>query len=204
MRSYDLAELEAQSALSRRTISDYVSRGLLSGPSHRGRGARYSQRDLDALNVIPMLRTVLKSEFSNLNGVREFLDTVLPDELGHLAAISNDQDFEMEVRRIRVRRALGAILPTVAPEQLTTVLRSLTPEQIRGVDRGQYQIGSLLDFERLSAGDNGESGWVRFGTSVVEIRIEKQALGDRGSDTRFSDAIHRFASEIEHLLKAAG
>ena len=49
MRSYDLSELEAQSDLSRRTISDYVSRGLLSGPSHRGRGARYSQRDLDAL-----------------------------------------------------------------------------------------------------------------------------------------------------------
>jgi DNA-binding transcriptional MerR regulator len=203
MRSYELAELEAQSALSRRTITDYVSRGLLSGPSHRGRGARYSQRDLDALQVIPLLRTVLKSEFPNLNGVREFLETVYPDELGRLAKMTDDQDFEMAVRRIRVHRALRAILPAVPPEQLKAVLNSLTPEQIRGVDRGHYQIGSLVDFESLSAAGNNESQWALFGTSRVEVRIEKLALGDRVSDVRISDAVRKFASEIETMLKVA-
>ena len=90
MRSYDLAELEALSTLSRRTISDYVSKGLLSGPSHRGRGARYSQRDLDALNIIPMLRTVLKLEFPNLNSVREFLSDLSPADLRHLARLKHN------------------------------------------------------------------------------------------------------------------
>jgi DNA-binding transcriptional MerR regulator len=203
MRSYDLSELEAQSALSRRTISDYVSRGLLLGPSHRGRGARYSQRDLDALQVIPLLRTVMRSEFPNLNGIREFLDDLFPEELGRLARLTSDQDFEIEVRRIRVHRALRAILPAVAPEELKTVLNNLTSEQIRGVDRGQYQIGSLVDFERLSAAGSSERQWASFGTPTVEVRIEKQALGDGGAKMQISAASREFARKIESMLKGA-
>jgi DNA-binding transcriptional MerR regulator len=203
MRSYELADLEAKSALSRRTISDYVSRGLLSGPSHRGRGARYAQRDLDALQVIPLLRTVMKAEYPNLNGVREFLNMLSSDELARLAQSTTDQGFEEEVRRIRVRMSLRAIVPAVPPEQLMTALNRLTAEQIRGVDRGHYQIGSLVDFESLTVAGNDEVHWALFGTSTVEVRIEKQALGDRASDTRISDASRKFAKEIESLLKVA-
>jgi hypothetical protein len=150
MRSYDLTELEEMSALSRRTISDYISRGLLAGPSHRGRGARYSQRDLDALRVIPMLRTVLKPEFPNLNSVRSFLDSLTISDLRHLVRISNERVFEIEVRRIRILNRLKPFLPAVPPESLSKAMSRMTPEQICGVDRGQIQIGTLLDIELIS------------------------------------------------------
>jgi DNA-binding transcriptional MerR regulator len=204
MRSYDLSELAERSALSRRTISDYVSRGLLSGPSHRGRGARYSQRDLDALQVIPLLRTVLKSEYSSLNGVREFLDDLFPAELSRLAGATDDQDFEIEVRRIRVHSRLRAILPAVPPGKLTSVLNGLTPEQIRGIDRGQYQIGSLVDFEGLTATGNGDSQWERFGTPTVQVRIQKRVFGENGAGPGISEAIHDLARQIESLLIGRG
>lgn len=211
MRSYDLAQLEASSTLSRRTISDYVSRGLLSGPSHRGRGARYSQRDLDALQVIPLLRTVLKSEFPNLNAVREFLSDLSPADLRHLARLNNERAFEVEARRIRIHSRLKTFLPAVPPEQLTEALGRLTPEQICGIDRGRYQVGSWLDIERLSRDSNGgvadaesEAQWERFGTPTVQVRIEKRALGRTGADPRISATIHAFAKQIEDLLKAAG
>ena len=204
MRSYDLSELAERSALSPRTISDYVSRGLLSGPSHRGRGARYAQRDMDALQVIPLLRTVLKAEFPNLNGVREFLDDLFPAELSRLAGATDDQDFEIEVRRIRVHSRLRAILPALSPGKLTRVLNGLTPEQVRGIDRGQYQIGSLVDFEGLTAAGNGEGEWERFGTSTVQVRIQKRVFGEDGSDPRISEAIHDLARQIENLLIGGG
>ena len=204
MRSYDLSELEAKSELSRRTISDYVSRGLLSGPSHRGRGARYSQRDLDALQVIPLLRTVLKAEFPNLNGIREFLENLFPAELSRLAGSADDQDFEIEVRRIRVHSRLRAILPSMPPEKLTLVLNGLTPEQIRGVDRGQYQIGSLVDFESLTATGNSDGEWERFGTPTVQVRVQKRVLGENGAGPGISAAIHDLARQIENLLIESG
>jgi len=157
MRSYDLAELEEMSALSRRTISDYVSRGLLSGPSHRGRGARYSQRDLDALKVIPRLRTILKPEFPSLNSVRDFISELAVSDLRHLAKLSNERVFEIEVRRIRVQNRLRMFLPAISPERLTEVIATLTPEQVCGVDRGQLQVGTLLDIEGLS-GEESQHG----------------------------------------------
>jgi DNA-binding transcriptional MerR regulator len=204
MRSYDVSELAERSALSRRTISDYVSRGLLSGPSHRGRGARYSQRDLDALLVIPLLRTVLTSEFPNLNGIREFLDDLFPAELSRLAGARDDQDFEIEVRRLRVHSRLRAILPALPPGKLTLVLNGLTPEQIRGIDRGKYQIGTLVDFEGLTATGNSDVQWERFGTPTVQVRIQKRVLGENGAGPHISEAIHELARQIEILLIDGG
>ena len=151
MRSYDLMELEEMSALSRRTISDYVSRGLLAGPSHRGRGARYSQRDLDALRVIPRLRTIMKPEFPSLISVRDFLAELTPAELRHLVRLPNERTFELEVRRIRLQHRLKTFLPAVPPERLSEALAELTPEQVCGVDRGQIQIGTLLNVEALTS-----------------------------------------------------
>ena len=158
MRSYDLSELEELSALSRRTISDYVSRGLLAGPSHRGRGARYSQRDLDALRVIPRLRTVMKPEFPTLVSVRDFLTELSPSELRQLVRLSNERAFEVEVRRIRLLLRLKTFLPAVSPERVSAVLSELTPEQICGVDRGQIQIGSLLNMEALASDERAING----------------------------------------------
>jgi len=151
MRSYDLTELEEMSALSRRTISDYVSRGLLAGPSHRGRGARYSQRDLDALRIIPRLRTILKPEFPSLISVRDFVAELTASELRHLVRLTNERTFEIEVRRIRLCKQLTTFLPAVSPERLTAAMAELTPEQVCGVDRGQIQIGTLLDIEALTS-----------------------------------------------------
>jgi len=231
VRSYDLTELEEMSALSRRTISDYVSRGLLSGPSHRGRGARYSQRDLDALRIIPRLRTVLKAEFPNLNVVREFLDGLASSDLRHLVRVTNERMFEIDVRRIRILNRLKTFLPAVPPEALTAAMARLTPEQVCGVDRGQIQVGSLINIDQLSVGSehhgrvlyteavnqgahredsgsgnngNGESRWERFGNSTVQVRIEKEALGKVNAGRSFSDTIRDFAEQIETLLKASG
>ena len=224
MRSYDLTELEEMSALSRRTISDYVSRGLLSGPSHRGRGARYSQRDLDALRVIPRLRTVLKPEFPNLNSVREFLGGLASSDLRQLVRLTSERAFEIEVRRIRIQDRLKTFLPAAPPEALGAALATLTPEQVSGVDRGQIQIGSLIDIERLAgSGDeparvlyteraageprptNGSGErWTRFGNSTVQVRIEKEALMNVKAGPTLSDTIQDFAEQIESLLKPSG
>lgn len=150
MRNYALTDLEGHSAMSRRTISDYVAKGLLSGPSHRGRGARYPQRDLDALQVIPRLRTVMKGEYPNLDAVRTFIAELSPADMHRMARMSNERVFETEVRRLRIRNRVRTFLPTVPPERIDGVLDGLTPEQVRGVDRGQYQLGSILDMTVLS------------------------------------------------------
>lgn len=225
MRSYDLTELEEMSALSRRTISDYVSRGLLSGPSHRGRGARYSQRDLDALRVIPRLRTVLKPEFPNLNSIREFIDGLTSSDLRRLVRLSNERVFEIEVRRIRILKRLRMFLPSVPPESIGETLAALTPEQICGVDRGQIQIGSLVDIDQLSGAHdkdideprtngkgaanrhpagNGDGRFERFGNSTVQVHIEKEALVNVKAAPSLSETIRDFAEQIESLLKPSG
>ena len=226
MRSYDLTELEEMSALSRRTISDYVSRGLLSGPSHRGRGARYSQRDLDALRVIPRLRTVLKPEYPNLNSIREFLEDLTTSDLRHLVRVTNERVFEIETRRIRVLHRLKTFLPAVPPEAISEALGQLTPEQVCGVDRGQIQIGSLIDIEGLSnhhardradvhnrvngtfngraTSGNGDGRWQSFGNSTVQVHIEKEALGNVKAGPSLGDTIRDFAEQIESLLKSSG
>jgi len=215
MRSYDLAELEELSGLSRRTISDYVSRGLLAGPSHRGRGARYSQADLDALRVIPRLRTVLKNDFPNLQTVREFLADLSNSDLHQLVRLSDEHLFEVEVSRVRIQGRLKTFFPAVPPEKLSAALSDLTPEQVCGIDRGQYQIGSLIDVEELTmtrheprrgavapVDGNGEGEWEQFGNSTVQLRIDKRALRDGDARGRIPEAIRNFAAEIESLLKA--
>ena len=229
MRSYDLTELEEMSALSRRTISDYVSRGLLAGPSHRGRGARYSQRDLDALRVIPRLRTIMKPEFPTLISVRDFMSELAASDLRHLVRLTNERTFEIEVRRIRLCHQLKTFLPAVSPERLSAALAVLTPEQVCGVDRGQIQIGTLLNIETLTSDDgvhgyetngsangkrstnggasngNGsvDSHYERFGNSTVQVRIDKQALENQASRISLSDTMRDFAQQIETLLKAS-
>jgi len=224
MRSYDLTELNEMSSLSRRTISDYVARGLLMGPSHRGRGARYSQRDLDALRVIPRLRTIMKREFPTLISVRDFLAELSISDLRHLVRLNNERTFEIEVRRIRLSCQLKTFLPAVSPERLTDVLAELTPEQICGLDRGHIQIGSLLDLDVLTSDSrsNGNASnsfdhsaassgngftdprYERFGNSTVQVRIDRKALENQGEKTSLSDAMRNFAEQIETLLKASG
>jgi DNA-binding transcriptional MerR regulator len=179
MRTYALTDLEGHSAMSRRTISDYVAKGLLSGPSHRGRGARYPQRDLDALQMIPRLRTVMKGEYPNLDAVRNFMADLSPADLHRMARMSNERVFETEVRRLRIRNRVRTFLPTVPPERIDGVLDSLTPEQVRGVDRGQYQLGSILDMTALSNGTSGATA----GNS--QSASAQTGIGGRFGDTAF-------------------
>ena len=146
---YTVDELEKISGVTRRTIGDYISKGLLAGPSHRGRGARYSQADADVLRVIPRIRTVLRKEFPSLREVHVFLGQLSPYELHSLARKNNEAAFELEVRTLRVHNSLAAILPQVPPEKLTLALKELTPEQIRGVDTGRYQLGAVIDMASL-------------------------------------------------------
>ena len=146
---YTVNELEEISGFTRRTIGDYIAKGLLAGPSHRGRGARYSQADADVLRVIPALRTLMKKEFPNLREVQEFLTHVSAHDIHSLAGKTTEGAFVLEVRTLRVRISLAAVLPQVPPERLNLTLKQLTPEQIRGVDTGRYQLGAVIDMAEL-------------------------------------------------------
>ncbi len=154
IRSYTVNELEERSGITRRTISDYISKGVMAGPSHRGRGARYPQKDLDVLMVLPRLRTLLKREYPTLKSASRFLEHLSVRDLNRLATRTTEDTFVAEVRRLRVRNTLMELLPYVAPEKIEEILASLTPGQVRGVDSGRYQIGAVLDIEALLAADN--------------------------------------------------
>lgn len=142
------------SGLTRRTIGDYVAKGLLAGPSHRGRGARYSQADADVLQLIPRLRTVLKKDFPNLTSLRAFFRLLSTHDLHMLASKTSERALVMAVRLLRVRTAVSALLPQVAPELITAELERLTPEQIRNIDAGRTQLGAVIDMQSLLAGQS--------------------------------------------------
>jgi DNA-binding transcriptional MerR regulator len=146
---YTVNELEEISGFTRRTIGNYVAKGLLAGPSHRGRGARYSQSDVDVLRVIPRLRTLMKKELPSLREVHEFLSHLSAHDAHSLARKTSESAFVIEVRTLRVGISLAAVLPQVPPEQLSLALKQLTPEQIRGVDTGRYQLGAVIDMAEL-------------------------------------------------------
>lgn len=149
IKSYTVAELEQKSGTTRRTISDYIAKGFLAGPSHRGRGARYPQKDLDVLTVLPRIRTLMKKEYPTLKEVSAFLEQLSVRDINRLANLTSEETFVAEMRRLRVRNSLMSLVPYVAPERIDQVLGELTPGQIRGIDAGRYQIGAVLDVEAL-------------------------------------------------------
>jgi len=212
MRSYAVTDLEAMTDVSRRTIADYVSKGLLQGPSHRGRGARYSQRDLDALQVIPRVRMLMRQEFPSLAAVRDFLRRLSPSEIHELARLTSELAFEIEVRRLRVLNRLKNLSPTAAPERIREALSVLTPEQIRGVDRGHFQVGSLVDLDWMTgervANGAGYNGETRHGKDQVisERHANGQAPTGNGSNghgnawASFGDSTVEIRIEKEALM----
>jgi DNA-binding transcriptional MerR regulator len=146
---YTVNELEEISGFTRRTIGEYIAKGLLAGPSHRGRGARYSQADVDVLRVIPGLRTLMKKEFPNLREVQEFLAHLSAHDVRSLVRKTTEVTFVLKARMLRVRISPAASLPQVSPERLNLALKQLTPEQIRGIDTGRYQLGAVVDMAEL-------------------------------------------------------
>jgi DNA-binding transcriptional MerR regulator len=157
IRSYTINELEELTAVNKRTISDYITKGLLAGPSHRGRGAVYSQRDLNVLRVIPKLRTLLKDEYGSLKSIAGFLSQLSVPDIQMLAARESERSFTVEVRRVRVRLALMNLMPHVAPEKFDEVLERLSPEQICSIDTGRVQIGSVINLSQLFAHEQVQS-----------------------------------------------
>jgi hypothetical protein len=149
MQSYTVTEVEDICGISRRTISEYVAKGLLSGPSHRGRGARYPQSDIDVLKLLPKFRTLMKREFPNLNAVATFVRQISMHDLRMLAKKSSAASFVLAVKRLRIRNSLAALAPHVAPEHIENVLDGLSEGQIRAIDSGRYQIGAVLDISAL-------------------------------------------------------
>lgn len=149
IRSYTVGELEEISGCTRRTISDYIAKGVLSGPSQRGRGARYPQKDLDVLTVLPRIRTLMKREYPTLKDVSEFLDELSVRDVNRLATRGSEDAFVSEARRLRVRNSLMGLLPYVPPERIESLLSQLTPGQVRGIDSGRYQVGAVMDIEGL-------------------------------------------------------
>ena len=155
IRSYTINKLEELTAINKRTISDYITKGLLIGPSHRGRGAVYAQRDLNALRVIPQLRILMKKEYGALKAVSSFLEQLSISDLQALATRKTERAFIAWVHRLRVRLSLMRIIPHVPPEKLDEVLSQLTPEQICSVDSGRVQIGAVINMKQLFAYEQG-------------------------------------------------
>ena len=149
IRTYTVSELEQMSGFTRRTISDYIAKGILAGPSHRGRGARYPQSDVDVLQLVPRIRTLMKKEFPNLKALSAFLGQLSARDIYRLARLKNEQSLIDETRRLRVCMQLVALFPMVAPESIQEALDSLSPAQINGVDVGRYPIGAVLDITEL-------------------------------------------------------
>jgi DNA-binding transcriptional MerR regulator len=178
---YTVSELEEISGFTRRTIGDYIAKGLLTGPSHRGRGARYGQSDADVLRVIPRLRTLMKKEFPSLREVQDFLSQLSGHQLHSLARKSNESAFSLEVRTQRVRNSLAAILPQVAPERLDLALKHLTPEQIRGLDTGRYQLGAIVDMASLLNEQDDGQVQDRFhnGTNAFDVEPGDRSAQDK-------------------------
>ncbi len=186
IRSYTVDELQMMSGFTRRTISDYISKGLLVGPSHRGRGARYCQADADALRVVPRIRTLMKKEFPTVESVASFLRVISQQELRDLACQPSEMELDLKVRRIRVRVSMATVLPLLAPERLTEVVDSLSPEQICGIDKGQYQLGAILDLAELFHESNGADKNSN-GADKNSNGVDKKSNGvDKNSD-RYRD-----------------
>ena len=124
---------------------------MLSGPSHRGRGAVYSQRDFNVLRVIPKLRTLLKDEYGSLKSIGSFLAQLSIPDIQTLAARNTERSFTVEVRRLRLRLSLMGLMPHVSPEKFDEVLERLSPEQICSIDCGRVQIGTVINLSELFA-----------------------------------------------------
>jgi DNA-binding transcriptional MerR regulator len=151
IRTYTIDELEKLSGVSKRSISDYISKGLMRGPSHRGRGAVYSQRDLNTLLLIPRLRMLMHDAFASLKAVGVFLEELSIGDIRSLAARKTEEGLVLSVRRLRVRQSLMGLMPQISPEKFDQVLDQLTPEQISSVDAGRIQIGAVIDMGKLFA-----------------------------------------------------
>lgn len=149
IQSYTVTEIEEICGVSRRTISEYVAKGLLLGPSHRGRGARYPQSDVDVLRLLPKFRTLMKREFPSLNALAVFLRQISMHDLRNLTKTSGEASFILQVRRLRIRNNLAALAPHVAPERIEAILGALTEGQIRAIDSGRYQLGAVVDISTL-------------------------------------------------------
>jgi len=186
IRTYTVKELEILSGLTRRTIGDYVSKGLLAGPSHRGRGACYSQKDADILQVIPRLRVLMKKEFPTLRALRTFLAELSSIDLHRLARKTNADAFVLAVRELRLRLLLTAMFPQVSAQRIEEVLSALTPEQVRAVDGGRSQLGSVVDISELL-----QEGPISSGNGHNHADIGGDAAGSRSNGNGHS---HRQAN----------
>jgi DNA-binding transcriptional MerR regulator len=83
---YIISELEEASGVSRRTIHYYIARGLLPPPDGAGLAARYGETHLLRLRLIE----VLKRASLRLEGVREMLDAMSPEDLRRLTGYAEE------------------------------------------------------------------------------------------------------------------
>lgn len=74
---FTLDDLVTRSGLTIRTVRFYIQEGLLEGPDTRGRFSLYSQRHLDRLEVIKLLKELRLP----LVEIRKLLDSMSPDEI---------------------------------------------------------------------------------------------------------------------------
>jgi hypothetical protein len=91
----------------------------------------------------------MKKEFPTLRALRTFLAELPSIDLHRLARKTNADAFVLAVRELRLRLLLTAMFPQVSAQRIEDVLSTLTPEQIRAVDGGRSQLGSVVDISEL-------------------------------------------------------
>jgi hypothetical protein len=87
------------------------------------------------------------------------------------------------------------VLPQVPPERLNLTLKQLTPEQIRGVDTGRYQLGAVIDMAELLGELEPDFPLTRKKTSTNGYG---KALGNINGETYSSRSINWLASSSDN------
>ncbi len=211
MRHYKLKQLAAQTGVSARTISSYVSKGLLSGPSHRGRGAVYPQRDLHALQVIPRIRVLMPAHYPDLRAIARLLKDISTAGLRRLATLDEESDFLNEMRKIHQIVQLHAMYPDASPEHIASLARLPPPAPLYSKGEDARDISAVMAVPTILANSDASahqwtpqplqkssSHW-ELNMRGIEIRIDQTEFTNASDKSEIVAAIRSLADNLEHL-----
>ena len=136
-REYSISELEEATGVNRRTIHYYIARGLLPPSYGSGLAARYQ----DSHRLRLLLVEVLKRANLRLEGIREILDAMSPEDMGRLAEFA-DQHPSAGPEALRAWAVQLNVPLLLADQQSLTMLASPVDDAMRGsrfVQRMQTQ-----------------------------------------------------------------
>lgn len=153
---FTLDDLVTRSGLTIRTVRFYIQEGLLEGPDTRGRFSLYSQRHLDRLEVIKLLKELRLP----LVEIRKLLDLMSPDEIKQIHAAQDMQNLCLResrpedsklpnvsnagARALEYIRNLEALQKNIQIKNDASGLETLSSDQ----EEGQHEKSIQFDCEQ--------------------------------------------------------